>query len=194
MKKVIWAALAAASIFGAASAEEATFDKPAKGWWTTGSTPQSFDFGITQSNCAALKCAFIRAKSSNPGGFGTLMQQLASDNYIGKRVRVSATIKTLNAERAGLWLRIDGPNGQQLGFSNMDQHPITGTTEWKRYTAVLDVPPTAVGVAFGYFLYGKGEAWADGFKFEIVNNDVPVSEESGVKPLPKVPANLGFDQ
>lgn len=194
MNKLVWAALTAATILSAASAEEATFDRPAKGWWTTGSAPQDFDFAITQSGCVAVKCAFIRAKGSNPGGFGTLMQQLAPDNYIGKRVRVSAMIKTFGAERAGLWLRIDGPNGQQLGFFNMDEHPITGTTDWKRYSAVLDVPPAAVGVAFGYFLYGKGQAWADDFKLETVDKDVPVSASSGAKPLPKAPTNLGFDQ
>ena len=88
-------------------------------------------------------------------------------------------------------MRVDGPNGKMLGFYNMGDKPITGTTDWTRYDVVLDVPPESVAVAFGYFLNGRGTAWAREFKLEQVGKDVPVSEFSA-KPPPKAPANMDF--
>lgn len=169
------------------------FGTQVKGWWVAGTAPQDYELGITSNGCLSAKCAYIKATAPAPHGFATLMQQLAPDNYVGKRLRVSAQIRTENAAKAQLWMRIDGPNGQSLAFFNMDDRPITGTTGWKRYDVVLDVPPQAVGVAFGYFLFGKGKAWADDFKLEPVGKDVPVSVASGGAPLPKAPVNLGFD-
>jgi hypothetical protein len=186
--------LAVLTLALAAPAGANPFGMQLKGWWVAGSAPQDYDLGITSTGCLSKKCAYIKATATAPRGFATLMQQLAPDNYLGKRLRVSAQIRTENADKAELWMRVDGPNGQSLGFFNMDDHPIVGTTGWKRYDVVLDVPPQAIGVAFGYFLYGKGEAWADGFKLETVGKDVPVSMASSTQPLPKSPANMSFDQ
>jgi hypothetical protein len=178
----------------AAPVQANEFGTPLKGWWVAGTAPQDYELGLTTTGCQSGKCAFIKANIANPHGFATLMQQLAPDNYLGKRLRVSASLRTEEAAKAQLWLRIDGPNGQPLGFYNMDDRPVTGTTGWKRYEVVLDVPAQAVGVAFGYFLFGKGEVWADGFKLEAVGKEVPVSVAAASKPLPKNPANMNFDQ
>ena len=176
------------------TARAGDFGTVVKGWWVAGSVPQDYELGVTSAGCLSGKCAYIKSAVPAPRGFATLMQQLAPDNYLGKRLRVSAQIRTENADKAELWMRIDGPDGKSLHFYNMDDHPIIGTTSWKRYDVVLDVPLQAVGVAFGYFLYGEGEAWADAFKLETVGKDVPVSVFSSTKPLPKSPANLNFDQ
>jgi hypothetical protein len=170
------------------------FGTVVRGWWVAGSAPQDYELGATPAGCLSGKCAYIKSAVPAPRGFATLMQQLAPDNYLGKRLRVSAQIRTENADKAELWMRIDGPDGKSLRFYNMDDHPIIGTTGWKRYDVVLDVPPQAIGVAFGYFLYGKGEAWADDFKLEPVGKDVPVSAFASARPLPKAPANMNFNQ
>lgn len=169
--------------------------EPIKGWFVTGSAPTEYDFGKQHvDGSAGANSAFIRAKAAKPSGFGTLMQEIGADNYRGKRMRLSARMKTADALRAQLWMRIDGPDrGKMLGFYNMDDRPVTGSTDWKRYDVVLDVPDNAVGVAFGFFLSGKGEAWADDFKLEIVDNSVPVSFQPP-PPLSKEPTNLNFDQ
>jgi len=165
-----------------------------KGWLIAGSTPRDFEFGTARVDGTSGKCAFIKAKiAPSPSGFGTLMQEVASDNYRGKRLRVSATIKTADAERAQLWMRVDGPDGKSLAFYNMDDRAITGTTPWRPYSIVLDVPTNATDVAFGYFLNGKGTAWADAFKLEVVGKNVPVSVMKSPD-LPKSPANMDFEQ
>jgi len=52
---------------------------------------------------------------------------------------------------AGFWLRIDGKENpkQQLGFDNMNNRPVKGTTDWKLYQIVLDVPENSGLINFG---------------------------------------------
>lgn len=185
--------LAAAITATPGLAAEPAWDKPAKGWSIGGDDPQEFDFGTTHVDGIPGKCAVIKAKIASPSGFGSLGQLIAADNYHGQRLRLSALIKTENANRAQLWMRVDGPEAKMLGFYNMGDKPVTGTTDWRRYDVVLDVPPEAVDIAFGYFLYGGGTVWARNFKLETVENDVPVSTFSS-KSLPDAPANMGFDK
>ncbi|MDE2500874.1 MAG: hypothetical protein KGL56_11855, partial [Alphaproteobacteria bacterium] len=129
-----------------------TTSSPPKGWFVTGSAPRDFVFGTEK--CTNGKCAFIKAKTDTPSGFGTLMQEIAADKYIGKRLRLSAMLKTDDANHAQLWMRMDGADGKMLGFYNMDDRPVTGTTDWKRYSVVLDVPEGTQDIAFGMFLNG----------------------------------------
>lgn len=168
-----------------ASADPA--NAPPKGWMIAGSAPQQYVFGTDK--CDNGKCAFIKSKTATPSGFGTLMQLIAADAYRGKRLRLSAMLKTADANRAQLWMRMDGADSKPLGFYNMDDRPVTGTTRWKRYSLVLDVPQGTQDIAFGMFLNGKGQVWAEDFKLEPVGKDVPVSSTQ----LPKVPQNMDFD-
>ncbi|MBU6299670.1 MAG: hypothetical protein KJS68_15640 [Alphaproteobacteria bacterium] len=180
---ILAAALSISPAFAADAARS-----PPKGWIIAGSTPQQYVFGTEK--CANGKCAFIKAKTDTPSGFGTLMQEIAADNYLGKRLRLSAMLKTANASRAQLWMRMDGTDGKILGFYNMDDRPVTGTTDWKRYNLVLDVPEGTQDIAFGMFLNGKGEVWAEDFKLESVSKDVPVSSTQ----FRNAPVNMNFDQ
>ena len=165
-------------------------DFPAKGWAIAGSNPQGFDFGTERISGAPGKSAYIKSKSASPSGFGTVMQTIAADNYRGQRLRLSALVKTADAVRAQLWMRLDGPSEKIVGFYNMDDRPVTGTTDWKRYSLVLDVPPETDDIAFGFFLNGRGEVWATNFKLEPVSKDTPVS----APPIPKAPVNTDFAQ
>jgi hypothetical protein len=163
------------------------------GWFLSGDNPAGYTCGTETAPGDAGKSSFIKAKSEAPTGIATLMQQIAADAYRGKRLRLTAAMKTANAGRAQLWMRVDGADRKMLAFYNMDDRPVTGTSDWKPYTVVLDVPQDAAGIAFGYFLGGQGEVWAKDLVLSVVGNDVPVS---GAKPvdLPKTPSNLSFDQ
>ncbi len=89
---------------------------------------------------------------------------------------MSAYVKTSEvAGSAGLLMRIDGPNGM-LGISNMQSWPIQGTTDWTRYSVVLDVPQDSAAIMFGVWLSGSGNLAFDDFRFEAVGKDVPVTQ------------------
>jgi hypothetical protein len=71
-------------------------------------------------------------------------------------------------------MRVDGA-GSLLAFDNMQNRPIKGTTDWKRYDVVLDVPPEAKALAFGLLLAGNGQIWFDDLRLEVVDRSVAVT-------------------
>lgn len=76
-----------------------------------------------------------------------------ADSYRGKRMSFSAVVKSADVENwAGLWMRIDGPFERSLGFDNMQNRSIKGTTNWQKYGVVLDVPMESINIAFGILL------------------------------------------
>jgi hypothetical protein len=182
-RRMLLGALAAVAMAGAASAD------PPKGWGLGGNRPGDYETGVEQSGRG--KVAYIRAKTAQAAGFATLMQTDTSGAFVGKRLRLSALMKTGDATAGQMWMRVDGPGegrARVLAFDNMDSRPVTGTTDWKRYEVVLDVPVGATGIAYGFFLRGKGEVWADDFKLEAVGANVPVTGG------PIGPRNLSFEE
>ncbi len=88
------------------------------------------------------------------------------DNYKGKKIRLSGYIKTekVTAGYAGLWMRID-PN---IGFDNMKDRGITGTTDWKKYEITLQLNPKETDkIVLGGLLVGNGKMWLDKLEVSI---------------------------
>lgn len=162
-----------------------------KGWFLAGSKPASYDTGVDPANMyAGMQSAYLKSKEPQVAeGFGTMMQQISANNYLGKRMRFGGFVKSENIERwAGLWMRVDGPNQKVLAFDNMQSRPIQGTTGWKEYEVVLDVPANATGIAFGILLDGGGSTWISGVTVTEVGTNVPTT---GTVPL-QAPTNLDF--
>jgi hypothetical protein len=165
-----------------------------KGWIVAGSAPGDYEFGTdAQKSSDGTNSAFIKAKpAAKESGFGTLMQMFAADDYRGGRWKLTARMRTEDARKAQLWMRVDGPDHKMNAFDNMDDRPVTGDSDWRQYEVVLDVAPDSVAVAFGFFLAGGGKVWADDFRLERVTTAVPVTSKSAQQP--RSPANLGFDE
>jgi len=167
-----------------------------KGWFMAGTKPTEYESGIDSGNAyGGLPSAYLRSKKAQVDvGFGTMMQNFSAEQYVGKRVRLSAFVKSENIDRwAGLWMRIDGKVGQApLAFDNMQDRPIKGTSAWRNYEVVLDVPAGATGVFFGILLDGPGTVWLNGLKFEEVPTGIPTTDK--VKAPAPGPSNLSFDK
>ncbi len=73
-------------------------------------------------------------------------------------------------------MRVDG-NETTLSFDNMEDRPITGTTDWGKYEIVLDVPESTIKIFYGILLAGTGEAWVNGTQLELA----VATEKGGVK-------------
>ena len=83
---------------------------------------------------------------------------------------------------------------KQLAFDNMQDRSIKGTTDWKQYDVVLDVPQNATGIFFGVLLSGTGTVWLSEAKFEIVGPNVLTTINNGVAQSKQdEPMNLGFE-
>jgi len=165
-------------------------------WFKAGSDPDKYEMGIDKgAGHDGKNAATIESISKRINGFGTLMQVSMPDKYLGKRVRMSGYIKTKDVKKwAGLWLRVDNANStKSLSFDNMQDRAVKGSTDWKKYEIVLDVPKYASDIAFGALLVGTGKMWFDDIKFEIVDKTVPTTGKGNEHVLPAdEPANLDF--
>ena len=174
-------------------------------WFLSGSHAQNYEAGIDPTTPYQGKSSgYIKSIGEECKGFGTLTQMFKADAYRNKRMHFAAVVKS---ERVtfwtGLWMRIDGPeDGKALGFDNMLNRPIQGTTDWQKCEVVLDVPQESVYVAFGILLAGPGQAWLSDVSFEEVGTAVPVTAPGGESPTdvrvasfqgcPDHPGNLDF--
>jgi hypothetical protein len=167
------------------------------GWIKAGSEPSQYDMGVDKTvRRGGHAVAFVKGTAERFNGFGTLMQMASPGDFRGKRVRFSADVKSDDVKSGwgGLWFRVDGARpSDMLGFDNMMDRPLKGTTEWKRVEIVLDVPDKATGLAFGLLLDGDGEVWMGDLNFEVVSLDVPVTGVAvGTRTGP--PRNLDFEK
>jgi len=167
----------------------------AEGWFIAGKDPEDYDIGTDQKIFhSGSQSGYIRHKVDSPRSFATLMQIFKAGVYHGKRIKMTAFVKAEKIEHgAGLWLRVDGPRQTMFQFDNMSDRPIKGTSDWKQYEIVLDVPPESVFIAFGVLLQGKGRVWADDFVFTEVDKLTPTTDPSrNEKPFFDKPINLSF--
>ena len=170
-----------------------------KSWFKAGSHPNEYDMGLDDTEHRnGTKCGVIGSNTSEASGFGTLMQVCDAGEYRGKRLKLSAWTKAKDVVGwAGVWMRVDGPerksnSSSYLSFDNMQDRPITGTSDWTKHEIVLDVPDESTDIAFGVLLDGTGKVWMDDFQFELVDKSVPTTGH-GAK-VNSVPANLNFEE
>ena len=117
----------------------------------------------------AENSGFIESTASEIEGFGTLMTSTRPDNYLGKRIVLTANVKTENVTNwVGLWMRVDA-GMDAVSFDNMGDRPITGTSDWGKYEIVLDVPENSTNISYGIILTGTGKAWIDGLQLELID-------------------------
>lgn len=178
------AALLCALLAGAVHAETP------RGWYFAGPAAKDFEVNTEAADGASGgRVVHIRAKNDS-AGFCTLSQGIDAADYRGKRVRLSGNLRTHNAGKSMLWLRIDDADRKPISMDNMEPRPVRGDTERRNYAVVLDVPDNARALAFGVILDGHGEVWADGLKLEVVGKDVPTT--TNVMAMPRAPVNMDF--
>jgi hypothetical protein len=175
-----------------------SFDLP-KGWIVAGDSPTKYAMGIDKgAGQDGKNAATIKSIETNISGFGTLMQQCKADIYAGKKIKMSGSVKSVNVTNwAGLWLRVDqAGSSQPLAFDNMQDRAIKGTTVWKKYDIVLDVPTNASMLAFGALIAGTGQIWFDNITFEVVGDAEKLTETTNSNKSSYIqaePTNLDFE-
>ena len=149
------------------------------GWFKAGDAPENYEIGKDEKEYYLdTSSYYIASVIDSHEGFGTIMKSIVPMVYLGHHVRMHAYIKSENVQGwVGMWMRVDGKSEEYrtLAYDNMQNRPITGTTDWTEYEIVLDVPEEAIGIAHGVRIVGPGKVWFDELHFEIVDNDVPVT-------------------
>lgn len=153
------------------------------GWKVTGTRPEAYELRCEDvfTDCAV---PILRTKtfSSEPFGMGSLTHAESAEGWRGSRVELKAELRAGRIDGwAGLWMRIDGPEGKVLAFDNMQNRPLRGTSSFAWYSVVLDVPKDAEKLTFGVLLHGPGAVFIRELQFEAV--DTQVSSTDLVAPL-----------
>ncbi len=167
-------------------------DEKVKDWFLAGSNPSEYEIGIVEDSDRKENVAYLKStKSKVKKGFGTIMQSFKSDIYNGKKVKLSGFIKTIDVDNwVGMWMRVDGDTKRAVSFDNMQDRPIEGTTAWKQYDIILDVPKESAYISYGVLLSGPGEVYLDDLTFTVVEED----EKSTGRIQLTAPSNSDFDK
>ena len=167
-------------------------------WIITGTAPDKYETGIDRKIFhTGTRSAYIcsTAEDYEADEYATILQQFSADLYTGKRVRLAAFVKAQEVEGwAGLWMRLDDKFSNTLKIDNMQNRPITGTSEWNLYSCVLDVPKEAKIINIGILLSGKGSVWMDNVSFQEVDKNIPTTDFEIQKVYPDHPENLSFEE
>jgi hypothetical protein len=148
-----------------------------RGWILGGDHAQDYATGIDKDvSYLGHPCAYLKSKPSAFEGFGTLMQRFDASQFAGKRVQLSAWVKSQNVDDwAGLWMRVDSGT-KSVAFDNMQNRAIKGTTGWQRYAVILQVPQDVTSISFGVLVNKSGTIWLNSVQFEAVGTDVPLTD------------------
>ena len=115
-----------------------------------------------------------------------------ADNYLSKRLRLSADMKTDDVQHVTIGAQLSGA----LGATRMKYicaPIIRGTTDWTQYNIVFDVPNDISLIYFSLRMTGKGQVWLAAVNFEIVDSTVPLTENTEADlTLPEEPQNTQF--
>jgi len=119
----------------------------------------------------------ILGTDTNSLFYGGIAQYIKARPLRGKRVRLTAWFKG-DSLRSVAFVKIyaHGLKSRVVQFDNMSTRPILGTAEWHQIQIVLDVPESAVGIALGALMSGKGEIWVDDIVFEVVAATGPTTD------------------
>jgi hypothetical protein len=174
-----------------------------RGWYLTGTKPADYEVTIDhESDYSHNASVILRAKNPTVDGFGTLMQQIRADDYRGRHVRFSGSLKVEGVQvGAALWMRVN-KGKLVVAFDNMQDRAVKGTQGWHNYEIVLEVPPDATDISFGVLLGGTGAVWLSHPGLETVQSYVPTTGRA-MKPFemehaskaepPQRPVNLDFE-
>lgn len=107
-------------------------------------------------------------KKEKGEGYGVI-DYVISESFKGSSIELVGYMKTEAVANgyAGLWLRLDGEDGEAIAFDNMEKRKITGNSDWKKYTIQLAYNENVNAIHLGGLLVGDGKAWFDDFELFI---------------------------
>ncbi|WP_242307555.1 AraC family transcriptional regulator [Bacillus cereus group sp. BfR-BA-01331] len=140
----------------------------------------------------ASRCLYSTEKDTL--GYGTVLTFLNEKLYSGNRVKFSGILMGEHVNSyAGLWIRAESDTLDLFGFDNLYPHSLFGTTSWKEYHVVLDVPKDCNTLSLGIALRGSGKVWFKEMNLGIVDPTVPLTRSKKNRILLEGPTNLNFE-
>ena len=146
-------------------------------WQADSTHPSAYLVGMTRAEgMTEGEGPVIAARQGAPrSGKGGVAQVRAAEEWRGKRVRLTARLKSRDAFAQMVMHILSGPAGTE-NMRSIAARPLLGTSDWQNFQIVMDVPKDAEDIVYGFYLSGdKGAVWGDAFKLEAVGTDVAPS-------------------
>jgi hypothetical protein len=174
-------------LFGSSQPGDMGFEDGLSPWFWSGEHIQKYRYGTDSQVLHGGKAsAYVNTATAGADEDAGLLQIVSTQAYAGKRISFSAYLKTQNVENwAGLEVQVNDVSGNILAEDNMEYNSVSGTTDWKEYNIVVDVPENAFQIRFGPYMKGTGKVWIDDAQLKVVGNDVTVTSPTitpGSKP------------
>jgi C-terminal processing protease CtpA/Prc len=120
--------------------------------------------------------------------FGVASQRLPV-TFGGKTLKLTGFLKTDQVQKgyAGLWLRVDGPDGP-LAFDNMEKRPVKGTTDWQEYSISLPLSDEAETIYLGGLLPATGTLWLDDLRLTVDGQPLAQAPPKAARPVARYKA------
>ena len=144
------------------------------GWYLSNSN--EFEWGIEEGSVPnGAEAAYLKSVGSSTGSSGYISKSAAPAIHMGKRVRLTAWVKTSleQGANAQLWIRVDADSKRKSGTTdNTVATKIEATSDWAQYSIVVKVPKSSRNIVFGLTLNGAGTAWLSDVSLETVEADI----------------------
>lgn len=103
-------------------------------------------------------------------GFSSLETSIDAEMYRKKRLRLTMWVKTDDATWVMPWMGVKSETNI-VAYDNGCGRKVSGTTDWQKWSIVLDVPVAAIVVEYGVMLGGNGKVWITPPEIEVVAGD-----------------------
>lgn len=100
--------------------------------------------------------------------FGAPGIEFDAKPYHGKKMKLSAEIKSTDSISSSIWMRVDGQNNKMLEFDNGVERGLRGTNDWTPFEVTLPISSEATKVLVGALQIGNGKMSLRNVKFEAV--------------------------
>ena len=182
-----------------------------KAWTFRAESPSAYDHGPDGrtgprgQDSAVIRLDAEAAARHYPDlarAFGVYVQTVSAIPFQDGKVEIQADLRCEGVTHgATIWASVFANPGHMLAFDNLKQAPeawLFGDVPWGKRRIVIDVPPEALSLNFGFFLKGQGALWVADFSVE----KAPATASLTAPPLVQqsrragciVPANLGFSE
>lgn len=154
-------------IESAGQTSDPSWDVP-QGWKAIETQAKEYRVGRDQRVVHSGKSSlFLRSLATRPVGSVYVYQRFDAKAYRGKRVRLTAFLRSEGLDHeAALSL---------FAAYEFGRTTLAGTTPWKKYELVVDVPAASEAIRILLTQQGAGTVWADDFSFKQVDSTVPLS-------------------
>ena len=119
-------------------------------WTITGHPVSEYELADTTDAGRRVTLRRTTLRALAPGTFGSSSARIPATSFAGKRIRVTAELRTHYARQgASLWIRLDDKANRMLALDNGKERMLGSNFDWTTWTTEMYVVPETDHVTFG---------------------------------------------